>query len=81
MTAKEKAIELYNKFRDIEPVMQANVKSKKRALILVSEVISVLKDIGENLYDLQGTDSYNARCLNHDKKQYFKEVKQELEKL
>ena len=45
------------------------------------EIILTLKELGEELYDKQGTDSYNARCLNHDKKAFFKEVKNEIEKL
>jgi hypothetical protein len=39
MTPKEKAIELYNKFRNIAPVLEANYKSKQRALIAVDELI------------------------------------------
>ena len=81
MIAKQKALELYNKYRDIAPVLEANIRSKKNALIAIDEIISTLKSLGEELYDKQGTDSYNARCLNHDKKQFWKDVKQEIEKI
>lgn len=39
MTPKEKAIELYNKFRKENPVMAANVRAKKQSLIAVQEII------------------------------------------
>lgn len=81
MIAKQKALELYNKYRDMAPVLEANIRSKKNALIAIDEIISTLKSLGEELYDKQGTDSYNARCLNHDKKQFWKDVKQEIEKI
>jgi hypothetical protein len=81
MDAKEKALEIYNKYRNNESVLEANFKSKKRAIIAVDEIILTLNQLGEELYDKQGTDSYNARCLNHDKKAYFKKVKLEIEKL
>jgi len=42
MTAKERAIELYNKFRNESPVLEANYKSKKRAIICVNEMLSVI---------------------------------------
>lgn len=81
---KEKAEELMSKF--IYPQRAFNELSKMKvakecALIAVEEIISTLKKLGEELYDKQGTDSYNARCLNHDKKAFFKEVKNEIEKL
>jgi uncharacterized membrane-anchored protein YjiN (DUF445 family) len=52
---------------------------KRKAFLIVDEVISALKELGEELYDKQGTDSYNARCLNHDKKAYFKNVREEID--
>jgi hypothetical protein len=42
-TPKEKAIELYNKFRNTAPVLEANHKSKQRALIAVDEIIQTLR--------------------------------------
>jgi len=81
MTPKEKAIELYNKFRNESPVLEANYKSKRRALMCVDEVINSIKELGEELFDKQGTDSYTARCLNYNKKAFYKEVKSEMQKL
>ena len=42
MKPKEKAIELYNKFRNENSVMTSNVRAKKQALIAVNLVLSVL---------------------------------------
>ena len=49
MNAKEKAIEIYNKLRNENSIMTANVRAKKQALICVDEIINshdwnVLKD-------------------------------------
>jgi len=41
MTPKEKALELYNKFRNEIPVVSANVRGKRIALICVSEILKV----------------------------------------
>ena len=62
MTPKEKAIELYNKFRNENPVMSANIRAKKQALIAVNEIIKVL-------YDTNDTDEEYG---------YWTDVKQEL---
>jgi hypothetical protein len=67
MTPKEKAIELYNTFRNTASVMEANVKSKNRTLIAVNEILTVCeKEI--------------SHCSD---KTYFywQEVKQEINKL
>jgi hypothetical protein len=42
MTPKEKAIHLYNKFRNENSVMSANIRAKKQALICVEEIIAEL---------------------------------------
>jgi len=42
MTPKEKAVELYNKFRNENPVMAANIRAKKQALLAVNEILGIL---------------------------------------
>jgi hypothetical protein len=39
MTPKEKAIEIYNKFRNENSIMTANIRAKKQALICVDEIL------------------------------------------
>lgn len=51
---------------------------KRKAFLVIDEVISAFTELGEELYDKQGTDSYNARCLNHDKKSFYKDVREEI---
>ena len=43
MKTREKAIELYNKFRNENSVMTANIRAKKQAIICVNEIIKALK--------------------------------------
>ena len=50
MTPKEKALELYKKFRNEYPVLAANARAKQCALIAVDEIQSIY-------YRL--TDEYN----------------------
>jgi ABC-type branched-subunit amino acid transport system ATPase component len=80
----EKSEELISKFiypqRKFGELAKTKV-AKECAIICLDEIIATLKQLGEELYEKQGTDSYNARCLNHDKKQFWKYVKQEIEKL
>lgn len=40
---KQKAIELYNKFRNENSVTTANIRAKKQAIICVNEIIKALK--------------------------------------
>ena len=53
MTPKQKALEMYNKFRNENSVMTANVRAKKQALICIEEIMeehnSYYDTIGENL--------------------------------
>lgn len=87
MTPKEKARDILEKVNNgkISKALWDNCSDyaktdlKRKAMIIVAEIISALKELGEELYDKQGTDSYNARCLNHDKKQYWKCVKIEID--
>jgi hypothetical protein len=69
MTAKEKAVELYNKFRNENAVLSANVRAKKQALIACDEIL--------RLACLNDTDGYTGS--NTEK--YWQQVKQEIEKL
>lgn len=46
MTVKEKSIELYNKFRNEFPVLSANIRAKKCALICADEILKYLSDDG-----------------------------------
>ena len=40
---KQKAIELYNKFRNENSVTTANIRAKKQAIFCVNEIIKALK--------------------------------------
>ena len=51
---------------------------KRKAFLIVDEVISALNNLGNELCDKQGNDSYNARCLNHDKKAFYKDVRESI---
>jgi hypothetical protein len=71
MNAKQKALEIYNKFRNENSVMTANVRAKKQAIICIDEIMEAhntyYDTIGENL----------ARI----KYAFWKDVKTELEAL
>lgn len=41
MTPKEKAIELYNNFRNQNSIMSANIRGKKCAIIAVNEILNI----------------------------------------
>ena len=78
---KYKAEQLISKF--IHPQRAFNDLAKMKAakeyaLVAVDEIILTLKELGEELHYNQGNDSCNARCLNHDKKLFFKDVKKEI---
>ncbi len=49
MTPKEKAIELYNTFRDTMTVTTGNYRAKKQALICVDEIIKTYIHIDPKL--------------------------------
>jgi hypothetical protein len=65
-TPKNKAIELYNKFREANGLMAANGYAKKQAIICVDEIIKA--------FDLYGNDLMGE--IN-----YWQEVKTKLNKL
>lgn len=69
MTPKEKSIEIYNKFRNENSVMSANVRAKKQALILVDEIINELKEF------------YDEFGFSESRLKYWQEVKEEINKL
>lgn len=73
MNAKEKAKELYDKFRNENPVMSANIRSKKQAIIAVDEILKItcLKNLDYEKY------SNN----NSEFKTFWQDVKKELELL
>lgn len=75
MTPKEKAIELYNKFRNDAPVLEANYKSKRRALMCIDEIIDnfPFRDYGFKF------DSISSRLDSVEK--FWDEVKHEMQKL
>ena len=68
-TPKEKAIELYNKFRDANGTMVANGYAKKQAVICVDEIISTIKIDYMRVQNRMQTVAY------------WQEVKTELNKL
>ena len=78
MTPKEKAKDLYNKFRNENSVMTANVKAKKQAIIAVEEIIKSEPNIP------MFSDKYNIRTKSYKSItafEYWQEVKRELELL
>ena len=68
MTPKEKAIEIYNKFRNENSVMTANIRAKKQALICVKEIIYYMSGLHDSV------------CYNNAN-DFWEEVKEELQKL
>jgi len=69
MKAKEKAIELYNKFRNENAVLAANVRAKKQALICVDEILSA------------NPHSNPFNTVQESTHKWWREVKHEIEKL
>ena len=86
MDAKEKVLNLLSKINNKEVTSQvwndasdyAKKDLKRKAFLIVDEVISALNNLGNELCDKQGNDSYNARCLNHDKKAFYKDVRESI---
>lgn len=70
MTAKEKAIEFYNKFSNSA---NSYIEGKKCALIAVNEILAQWEYIDTYLADLNGELNPNLK--------YWQKVKQEIEKL
>ena len=89
MTPKEKAKDLVSKNIGII-LTTMNLENKKDfqvwgmgkqcALIAVDEIINNIDEFGKDLYNEFGTESYLYRCKNQDNKEYWQEVKQEIEK-
>ena len=70
MTPKEKAIDLYNKFRNEDSVMAANVRAKRKSIICVDEIINA-----NGLHPNDTDYDYNKA------EEYWQSVKQELLKM
>jgi hypothetical protein len=68
MTPKQKAIEIYNKFRNENSIMTANIRAKKQALICVDEILNC---------------DFYFKTLEDSKEftKYWYEVQQEINKL
>lgn len=77
MTPKDKAIELYIKYIDAYNDRNLQVSdykfAKRCALIAVDEIIEFM--------EVDDFDSDTCYWANHSKMQYWKEAKQEIEKL
>jgi hypothetical protein len=76
MTPKEKAIQLYLKFRNEFPVLASNIRAKKCALIAQDRVIEVLEQA--KLWANYGSATWAD--IDNDL-QYEIQVKQEIGKL
>lgn len=76
MNARKEAIEIYDKFRNAEPVLQANVKSKNRAIMAVELIIQSNPStvVQHEMYgepymeEIVSNVSYWEDVLNHLKK-------------
>jgi hypothetical protein len=77
-TPKEKAEELVEKYSFFTVDL---VVAKQCALIAVDETIEFSQKLGSELFQHVGTESYLSRCKNHDLASFYKQVKQEIEKL
>lgn len=76
MTTKDKAIDLYNKFRNSDGTMASNGYAKKQAIICVDEITR------ENLViDQPITDDVETIEILNKRYAFWKEVKEELIKL
>ena len=71
ITPKEKAIEIYNKFRNENAVLSANVRAIKQSIICVNEVIDVLS---------QYSGMHDQEFLDADK-YFYQEVVIEIKNL
>jgi hypothetical protein len=55
--------------------------AKQCAIIACDETIEFSQKLGSELFQHVGTESYLSRCKNHDLASFYKQVKQEIEKL
>ena len=79
MTPKEKAIELYNKFRNENPVMAINIRAKKQALICIDEIIKETPELTPEETFIDG--SCGVDFFINERFEYWNKVKNELIKL
>lgn len=71
MTPKEKALELYHKFRNANGSLSGNGYAKKQAILCAEEILNLPKTTGLGTFKPIIREDYD----------YWKEVKQELENL
>ena len=78
MTPKEKANELYDKFFDttVADITKAHRKAKQCAIIAVDEIIK-----SRPILPSKSTYYETVKDMYDDAKDYWQEVKQEIEKL
>lgn len=69
--AREKAIELYNRFRNENPVMASNIRAKRQVLICVDEILNLEFDIRCDA---------SERCVN-PVIEFWQQVKTEINKI
>ena len=87
MKPKEKATFMMNQINPFaldspsDKSRNGQTNAKEICLILIDEVLLFSQKLGTILYQEVGTDSYDSRCKNADLASYYKEIKQELEKL
>lgn len=75
MTPKEKAIELYNNFRNQNSIMSANIRGKKCAIIAVNEILKI-----QTLKSTKMSAKLD-RYSESDSVEYWNEVLEEINKL
>lgn len=80
MTPKEKAKELVFKYDETLTYLESKAKAKQCALIAVDETINGIKQYLHQMYQQQDMtpNEYTAQALFM---QYYKNVKEEIEKL
>ena len=83
MTPKEKAQELFDKFFKYagDIYLSKNDNTYHISTICIDEILLFSQKLGAKLYQEVGTESYSSRCENANMASYWKEVKQELEKM
>lgn len=67
MKPYEKAVDIYNKFRNTSPALEANYKSKKRALIAVDEILNFIEEADPQAlsYEMFGYRDYWREVKEH----------------
>lgn len=76
LSPKEKAIEIYNAFRNENSVMTANVRAKKQAIVCVNEILKTF-----NINWQWCSKEIEDKSLWRKEYQFWEDVEQEIEKL